>query len=75
MKKLDLAPKFAAEAFAPKARPGSHVNEYKDGENKGNYLIRADGSKRLLLAAERSKPFDEIAKTNADGTPYVPAKK
>ena len=75
VKKLDLAPKFAAEAFAPKARPGSHVNEYKDGENKGNYLIRADGSKRLLLAAERSKPFDEIAKTNADGTPYVPAKK
>lgn len=74
VKRLDLAPKFAAGAFAPKPTPSSHVIIREGGVEKDEYLLRPDGSKRPLKASERDKSFDELIKTNADGTPYVPAK-
>ncbi len=75
VKILDFAPRFAADAFAPKSPVLSHVVVFKDGEKQDEYLIRPDGSKRALLAAERRKSYQEVIKTNADGTPYPPAKK
>jgi hypothetical protein len=75
VKKLDLAPKLAAGAFAPTPPPSSWVMVYEDGVQKEEYLVRADGSKRPLKGSERTANFDELSKTNADGTPYVPAKK
>jgi hypothetical protein len=75
VKKLELAPKFAADAFAPNPPPGSHVMPYKNGMKQEEHLVRQDGSKRAIKAAEENKSYDELAKTNADGTPYVPKKK
>ena len=48
---------------------------YVDKNKKEEYLVRPDGSKRPLEPSERDKDLDELAKTNADGTPYVPKKK
>ena len=59
VKKIDFTPKFAADAFAPKAPVSSHVVVYKDGEKQDEYLIRPDGSKRALLAAERRKSYQD----------------
>ena len=75
VKKLELNHKFAADAFAPIPPVSSYVNVYEDGDRKEEYLLRPDGSKRRLKTAERDKDFNELSKTNADGTPYVPAKK
>jgi hypothetical protein len=75
VKKLELDHKFAAGAFSPKPPPGSHVSVYEEDELKEEYLVRPDGSKRELKQSERNKSFDELSKTNADGTPYVPTKK
>jgi hypothetical protein len=75
VKKLEFDVKFTDEAFAPKPPPSSHVALYKNGQVVEQYLIRPDGSKRPLKADERNKNFDEVAKTNADGTPYAPPKK
>lgn len=74
VKKPEFAPKFAPEAFAPKPPVSSNVTVYDGGETKENYLIRADGSKRVIAAAEFGKDNADLAKTNADGTPYVPKK-
>ena len=75
VKALDLAPKFAADAFAPEPPRMSEVTVYADGVEKERYLVRADGSTRTVATAELRKSYDELAKTNADGTPYTPAKK
>ncbi len=75
VKKLELGHTFAADAFAPKPPPGSFVTVYDDGAEKDAYLVRTDGTKRSVAADEQNKSYDELAKTNADGTPYVPAKK
>ena len=45
------------------------------GERKEENLVRPDGSKRSMKPSERDRNYDELAKTNADGTVYVPAKK
>jgi hypothetical protein len=75
VKKLEFDVKFAVDAFSPNPPPASHVIVYADRAQKEEYLVRADGTVRLLKASEREKNFDELAKTNADGTPYVPPKK
>jgi hypothetical protein len=75
VRKLEFDVKFPPNAFAPNPPPASHVMVYADRAPKEEYLVRADGTKRPLAAAERDKHFDELAKTNADGTPYVPKKK
>jgi hypothetical protein len=75
VKKLELDHTFAADAFAPKPPPSSHVTVYENGDTKEEYLLRPDGSKRPLKPSERDKDYNEVIKTNADGTPYVPAKK
>ncbi|AMV27425.1 hypothetical protein VT84_23700 [Gemmata sp. SH-PL17] len=77
VKKLELDHKFAAGAFTPTPPPGSHVVTWENGASKDEYLVRADGSKRELKASEikGNLKFDELIKTNTDGTRYVPAKK
>ena len=75
VKKLELGHKFAADAFAPKSPPASLVTVFEDGVVKEDYLIRPNGSKRTVAAGDRDKDLNELSKTNADGTPYVPAKK
>ena len=75
VKKLEFDVKFAADAFAPNPPPANHVTVYVDRIQKEEYLIRPDGSKRAVAADERDKNFDDLAKTNADGTLYLPAKK
>jgi hypothetical protein len=75
VKKLEFDPTFAADAFAPNPPPSSHVTVYEGAEVKEDYLVRPDGSKRPLKRAEYAKDFTELAQTNADGTPYAPAKK
>ncbi|MCI0703834.1 MAG: hypothetical protein L0241_22470, partial [Planctomycetia bacterium] len=75
VKKLELDHKFADDAFAPKPPPFSRVVVFEDGDTKEEYLLRPDGSKRSLKPSERAKDFNEVIKTNADGTPYVPPKK
>jgi hypothetical protein len=75
VKKLEFDLSFAADAFAPKPPPSSRVTVSEGSAVKEDYLVRLDGSKRPLKRAEYDKDFTELAKTNADGTPYVPAKK
>jgi hypothetical protein len=75
VKKWESVPKFAADAFSPKLPPSSHITVYFNGKQKEEYLIRPDGSKRQTKSSERNKTYDELVKTNADGTPYVPPKK
>jgi hypothetical protein len=73
--KLGFNVSFAESVFTPPPPPKFYVLVTKDGRLNEEYLIRSDGSKRSLNPAEREKDYDEVAKTNADGTPYVPAKK
>lgn len=75
VKRLELAPKFAPEAFAPNPPRSSAVTVFKDGAVQERYLVRPDGSKRPLKGAEWGKDLNEVARTNADGSLYAPAKK
>jgi hypothetical protein len=75
LKKLELGLTFAADTFSTRPPPRSLVTVVKARETQEEYLVRADGSKRPLAATERFKNLDEVAKTNADGTPYAPTKK
>jgi hypothetical protein len=75
MKKLELGVTFPADAFSTQPPLRSHVFVSKAGKRQEAYLIRPDGSKRPLSEAEELWNPDNLAKTNADGTPYVAPKK